>query len=52
MSAVLPKDMAAEFSNHLLFAKLIERGIVKTVKSAKKIVDRKDPVFGIFLKTY
>jgi DNA-directed RNA polymerase subunit beta' len=40
----LPKDMAAELYKPFLIRKLIERGIVKTVKSAKKIVDRKDPV--------
>jgi DNA-directed RNA polymerase subunit beta' len=44
MSAVLPKDMAAELFKPFIIRKLIERGIVKTVKSAKKIVDRKDPV--------
>ena len=40
----LPKDMAAELYKPFIIRKLIERGIVKTVKSAKKIVDRKDPV--------
>ena len=40
----LPKDMAAEIYKPFIIRKLIERGIVKTVKSAKKIVDRKDPV--------
>jgi len=40
----LPKDMAAELYKPFVIRKLIERGIVKTVKSAKKIVDRKDPV--------
>ena len=40
----LPKDMAAELFKPFIIRKLIERGIVKTVKSAKKIVDRKDPV--------
>jgi len=40
----LPKDMAAELFKPFVIRKLIERGIVKTVKSAKKIVDRKDPV--------
>ncbi len=40
----IPKDMAAELYKPFLIRKLIERGIVKTVKSAKKIVDRKDPV--------
>ena len=40
----MPKDMAAELYKPFIIRKLIERGIVKTVKSAKKIVDRKDPV--------
>jgi len=40
----LPKDMAAELYMPFIIRKLIERGIVKTVKSAKKIVDRRDPV--------
>lgn len=40
----LPKDMAAELYKPFVIRKLIERGIVKTVKSAKKIVDRRDPV--------
>ncbi|MCZ6521244.1 MAG: DNA-directed RNA polymerase subunit beta', partial [Bacteroidetes bacterium] len=40
----LPKDMTAELFKPFIIRKLIERGIVKTVKSAKKIVDRKDPV--------
>lgn len=40
----LPKDMAAELYKPFVIRKLIERGIVKTVKSAKKIVDRKEPV--------
>ncbi len=40
----LPKEMAAEIYKPFIIRKLIERGIVKTVKSAKKIVDRKDPV--------
>ncbi len=40
----LPKEMAAELYKPFIIRKLIERGIVKTVKSAKKIVDRKDPV--------
>ena len=39
----LPKDMAAELYKPFIIRKLIERGIVKTVKSAKKIVDRKGP---------
>ena len=40
----LPKYMAAELYKPFIIRKLIERGIVKTVKSAKKIVDRKEPV--------
>ena len=40
----MPKEMAAELYKPFVIRKLIERGIVKTVKSAKKIVDRKDPV--------
>ncbi len=40
----LPKDMAAELYKPFVIRKLIERGIVKTVKSAKKIIDRRDPV--------
>ncbi len=40
----IPKGMAAELYKPFIIRKLIERGIVKTVKSAKKIVDRKDPV--------
>jgi DNA-directed RNA polymerase subunit beta' len=40
----IPKDMAAELYKPFVIRKLIDRGIVKTVKSAKKIVDRKDPV--------
>ena len=40
----LPKNMAAELYKPFIIRKLIERGIVKTVKSAKKIVDRKEPV--------
>ena len=40
----IPKDMAAELFKPFVIRKLIERGIVKTVKSAKKIIDRKDPV--------
>ena len=40
----IPKDMAAELYKPFVIRKLIERGIVKTVKSAKKIVDRKEPV--------
>ncbi|MFL2600409.1 MAG: DNA-directed RNA polymerase subunit beta' [Flavobacteriaceae bacterium] len=40
----LPKGMAAELYKPFIIRKLIERGIVKTVKSAKKIIDRKEPV--------
>ena len=40
----LPKDMAAELYKPFIIRKLIERGIVKTVKSAKKIIDRREPV--------
>jgi DNA-directed RNA polymerase subunit beta' len=40
----LPKDMAAELYKPFVIRKMIERGIVKTVKSAKKIVDRKEPI--------
>src|SRR5690554_371860 len=40
----LPKDMAAELYKPFIIRKMIERGIVKTVKSAKKIIDKKEPV--------
>ncbi|MBR5435520.1 MAG: DNA-directed RNA polymerase subunit beta' [Muribaculaceae bacterium] len=40
----LPKDMCAELYKPFVIRKLIERGIVKTVKSAKKIIDRREPV--------
>jgi DNA-directed RNA polymerase subunit beta' len=40
----LPKNMAAELYKPFIIRKMIERGIVKTVKSAKKIVDRKEPI--------
>ncbi|MFV0564589.1 MAG: DNA-directed RNA polymerase subunit beta' [Flavobacteriaceae bacterium] len=40
----LPKNMAAELYKPFVIRKLIERGIVKTVKSAKKIIDKKEPV--------
>ena len=46
----LPKDMAAELFKPFIIRKMIERGIVKTVKSAKKIVDRKDPVIWDILE--
>ncbi len=40
----LPKDMAAELYNPFIVRKLVERGIVKTVKSAKRIINKKEPV--------
>ena len=40
----LPKDMASELFKPFVIRKMLERGIVKTVKSAKRMVDRKDPV--------
>ena len=40
----LPKDMASELFKPFIIRKMLERGLVKTVKSAKKIVDRKDPI--------
>ncbi len=40
----IPKEMASELFKPFIIRKMLERGIVKTVKSAKKIVDRKDPV--------
>lgn len=40
----LPKDMAAELFKPFIIRKILERGIVKTVKSARKIVEKKDPV--------
>ncbi|MDD6509277.1 MAG: DNA-directed RNA polymerase subunit beta', partial [Bacteroidales bacterium] len=46
----LPKYMAAELYKPFIIRKLIERGIVKTVKSAKKIVDRQDPVIWDILE--
>ena len=46
----LPKLMAAELYKPFIIRKLIERGIVKTVKSAKKIVDRKDPIIWDILE--
>ena len=46
----LPKNMAAELFKPFIIRKLIERGIVKTVKSAKKLVDRKDPVIWEILE--
>ena len=46
----LPKLMAAELNKPFIIRKLIERGIVKTVKSAKKIVDRREPVIWDILE--
>ncbi len=46
----LPKGMAAELFKPFIIRKLIERGIVKTVKSAKKLVDKKDPVIWEILE--
>jgi len=46
----LPKDMAAELFKPFIIRKLIERGIVKTVKSAKKLVDKKEPVIWDILE--
>jgi len=47
----LPKNMAAELYKPFIIRKLIERGIVKTVKSAKKIVDKKEPVVWDILES-
>ncbi len=46
----LPKGMASELFKPFVIKKLIERGIVKTVKSAKKLVDRKDPIIWEILE--
>ena len=46
----IPKGMASELFKPFIIRKLIERGIVKTVKSAKKLVDRKDPVIWEILE--
>ena len=46
----LPKDMAAELFKPFIIRKLIERGIVKTVKSAKKLVDKKEVVIWDILE--
>ena len=46
----LPKGMASELFKPFIIRKLIERGIVKTVKSAKKLVDKKDPVIWEILE--
>lgn len=46
----LPKDMAAELYKPFVIRQLLDRGIVKTVKSAKKVVDRRDPVIWDILE--
>ncbi len=46
----LPKGMASELFKPFIIRKLIERGVVKTVKSAKKLVDKKDPVIWEILE--
>lgn len=46
----LPKDMAAELYKPFIIRKLMDRGVVKTVKSARKIVDRRDPVIWDILE--
>ncbi len=46
----LPKDMASELFKPFVIRKLLERGLVKTVKSAKRVVDRKDPVIWEILE--
>ncbi len=46
----LPKLMAAELYKPFIIRKLIERGIVKTVKSAKKLIDRRDPIIWDILE--
>ncbi|WP_185867011.1 DNA-directed RNA polymerase subunit beta' [Blattabacterium cuenoti] len=46
----LPKDMAAELYKPFIIRKLIERGIVKTVKSSKKIIDKRDPMIWDILE--
>jgi DNA-directed RNA polymerase subunit beta' len=47
----IPKNMASELFKPFIIRKMMERGIVKTVKSAKKIVDRKDPVVWDILES-
>ncbi len=47
----LPKEMASELFKPFVIRKLIERGIVKTVKTAKKIIDRKEPVVWDILES-
>ena len=46
----LPKGMASELFKPFIIRKLVERGVVKTVKSAKKLVDRKDPMIWDILE--
>ncbi|WP_341656727.1 DNA-directed RNA polymerase subunit beta' [Blattabacterium cuenoti] len=46
----LPKDMAAELYKPFVIRKLIERGIVKTVKSSKRIIDRRNPMIWDILE--
>ncbi len=46
----IPKNMAAELFKPFVIRKLLERGIVKTVKSAKKLVDRKEPIIWDILE--
>ena len=46
----IPKEMASELFKPFIIRKLIERGIVKTVKSAKKLVDKKEPVIWDILE--
>ncbi|WP_185882307.1 DNA-directed RNA polymerase subunit beta' [Blattabacterium cuenoti] len=46
----IPKDMAAELYKPFIIRKLIERGVVKTVKSAKKLIDKRDPMIWDILE--
>jgi DNA-directed RNA polymerase subunit beta' len=46
----IPKNMAAELFKPFIIRKLLERGIVKTVKSAKKLVDRKEAIIWDILE--
>ncbi|WP_185872646.1 DNA-directed RNA polymerase subunit beta' [Blattabacterium cuenoti] len=46
----IPKDMAAELYKPFIIRKLMERGVVKTVKSSKKIIDRRDPMIWDILE--
>ena len=48
----LPKDMAAELYKPFIIRKLIERGIVKTVKSGKRIDDKESLLYGTYLKMF